>query len=124
MESKIRDIARQKQQASRAQSLDLSIVLARIVEGTPETNRISGEGEEEGSDVENESPSSIIGGGSYANSQGGSGSAMVSPVAQSMGGPGSRMSAPAFPFGSTSRPHAMRMDSGLADDVIRGMRNK
>lgn len=116
----MRDIARQTQQASRAQSLDLSLVLARIVEGSPETNRNSGEADEEGSDVENESPSSIIGGSSYANSHGGSGSAMVSPIAQGLAG--SRMSAPALPYGAAARPHAMRMDSGVADDVIRGMK--
>ena len=119
LESKLRDIARQKQQASRAQSLDLSLVLARIVEGSPEHN-IPAEYEET-SDPENESPSSAVGGNSYPyRRENGNGPPIGSPVAQGMAG--SRMSAPAIPFIGPARPHATRMNSGIAEDVIRGMR--
>lgn len=107
LESKLRDIAKQRQQASRAHSLDLSLVLARIVEGSSDVAAIE-EGQEETSDLENESPSSAIAGSSYGGNFAG--------VA------GSRMSAPALPQIGSQRPHAMRMNSGIAEDVIRGMK--
>lgn len=103
----MRDIAKQRQQASRAHSLDLSLVLARIVEGSSDVAAIE-EGQEETSDLENESPSSAIAGSSYGGNFAG--------VA------GSRMSAPALPHIGSQRPHAMRMNSGIAEDVIRGMK--
>jgi hypothetical protein len=106
LESKLRDIAKQRQQASRAHSLDLSLVLARIVEGSSDVAAIE-EGQEETSDLENDSPSSAIAGSSYNGNFAG--------VA------GSRMSAPALPQIS-QRPHAMRMNSGIAEEVIRGMK--
>ena len=113
LESKLRDIARQKQQATRAQSLDLSLVLARIVEGSSDVVPVD---HEETSDVEGESPSSVAGGSSYN-----PGSVLSSPVSNNQGIAGSRMSAPALPFIGAQRPHAMRANSGLAEDLIRGM---
>lgn len=115
LEAKLRDIVRQKQQANRAQSLDLSLVLTRIAEGTADTN-VPVDAQEETSDVEEESPSSIAGGSSYNAS-----STLASPVNNNQGA-GSRMSAPVLPFIGAQRPHATRMNSGLADDLIRGMK--
>ena len=124
LESKIREYARQKQGASRAHSLDLSLVLARIVEGSPDDPHAT-EPQDDVSDGENESPSSI--GGSHV--VGGT-SSYHSPRRESANGAigtpvhgmvaGSRMSAPVLPY-LGSRPHAMRVNSGLAEDVIRGM---
>jgi hypothetical protein len=119
LESKIRDIARKQTAGGRAHSLDLSLVLARIVEGSPEQN-IPPE-HEETSDPENESPSSVAGGSSYSyRRENGNGPPIGSPIGHGMAG--SRMSAPAIPFIGSARPHAMRMNSGIAEDVIRGMR--
>ncbi|KAG8813347.1 hypothetical protein FRC19_002470 [Serendipita sp. 401] len=155
LEAKLREIARQKQQAIRTQSLDLSLVLARIVEGSSDeqtshfghyngaANTGGGEAaqQEEGSDGEYESPSSYVHGGyasaSYgkgggANGPGVIGSGLSSPTSPLAGGgnaggsmmtPGSRMSAPVvLPYLGGPRPHAMRMNSGIAEDVIRGLR--
>lgn len=125
LESKIREYAKQKQTASRAHSLDLSLVLARIVEGSPDDPHTT-ESQEDVSDGENESPSSI--GGSHVT---GGTSSYHSPRRESANGAigtpvhgmtaGSRMSAPALPYLGGPRPHAMRVNSGLAEDVIRGM---
>ncbi|KAG8814678.1 hypothetical protein FRC18_001880 [Serendipita sp. 400] len=156
LEAKLREIARQKQQAIRTQSLDLSLVLARIVEGSSDeqtshfghyngaANTGGGEAaqQEEGSDGEYESPSSYVHGGyasaSYGKGGGGAngpgviGSGLSSPTSPLAGGgnaggsmmtPGSRMSAPVvLPYLGGPRPHAMRMNSGIAEDVIRGLR--
>lgn len=114
LEAKLKEYAKPRQQAMqlRAKSLDLT-QLARINEGP--VDAVEEEGEYEGEYVEIDETEI---GEPLESPNGVNGTHVPGRASYPLGAPGTRMSAPA----GHPRPHAVRIASGLSDDLIRQMR--
>ena len=117
LEAKLKAYAKPRQQAMqlRAKSLDLT-QLARINEGVVDT--AEEEGEYEGAEGEYVEIDETEIGEPTEPPNGVNGTHVPGRASYPLGAPGMRMSAPAGP----PRPHAVRIASGLSEDLIRQMR--
>lgn len=117
LEAKLKEYAKPRQQAMqlRAKSLDLT-QLARINEGV--SDAVEEEAEYEGGEVEFEDIEDPDIEEPQESPNGVNGIHIPGRASYPLGAPGTRMSAPA----GHPRPHAVRIASGLSDDLARQLR--